>query len=42
MWYPLNEDIELDKGETMFNKGIDIYMTTLIIFAVRISEKEVT
>lgn len=25
VWYPLNEDIELDKGETMFNKGIDIY-----------------
>ena len=23
--YPLNEDIEIDKGETMLKKGIDIY-----------------
>ena len=25
MWYPINGDIELSKGEAMQNKGIDIY-----------------
>lgn len=45
VWYPINGDIELGKGETMQNKGIDIYDGKSDYFndiSVRISAKEVT